>query len=316
MAEKKIIAVVGATGAQGGGVVRAILAHPSDGFQARAITRDPTSDKARALADAGAEVVAGDVNDEASLARAFDGAYGAFCVTFFWQHMSGDREMAEAANMARAAKTAGISHVVWSTLDDSRRFIPLDDARMPTLQGKFKIPHFDAKAEADHFFTDAGVPTTFLLTTFYWDNFVHFGAGPKAMPDGTYALTMPMGREKLAGIAAEDIGKCALGVFKRPDLIGKTVGIAGELLTGSDMAAAMSNALGRPVRYNEVSPDAYRAFGFPGADEMGNMFQFYRDCHDHFEKSRSVELARSLNRELQSFDDWLRKNGNDIPLGN
>jgi uncharacterized protein YbjT (DUF2867 family) len=314
MSDRKTIAVIGATGAQGGGVVRAILNDTNGGFTPRAITRDPSSDKARALADAGAEVVSGDVNDEASLARAFEGAYGAFCVTFFWHHMSGEREMAEAANMARAAKSAGIRHAVWSTLDDSRRFIPLDDSRMPTLQGKYKIPHFDAKAEADRFFTDAGVPTTFLLTTFYWDNFVHFGAGPKATPDGTYAFTMPMGNEKLAGIASEDIGKCAYGIFKRPDLIGKTVGIAGELLTGAEMAAAMTKALGVTVRYNDVSPDVYRGFGFPGADETGNMFQFYRDFHDHFETSRSVEFARSLDPELQSFDAWLAQHARAIPL--
>ena len=315
MPEKKIIAVVGATGAQGGGLVRAILSHRDAGFTARALTRDPSSDTARALADAGADVVSADVNDEASLARAFDGAYGAFCVTFFWQHMSGERELAEAANLARAAKTAGIRHAVWSTLDDSRRFIPLDDRRMPTLQGKYKIPHFDAKAEADQYFRDAGVPTTFLLTTFYWDNFVHFGAGPKPVGDGTYALTMPMGNERLAGIASADIGKCALGIFGRPDLIGKTIGIAGELLTGQEMAAALSKALAVTVRYNDISPDAYRGFGFPGADEMGNMFQFYRDFHDHFERSRSVELARALNPELQSFATWLAEHAREIPLG-
>ena len=314
MADKKIIAIVGATGAQGGGLARAILDDPHSAFTARAITRDTASEKARALADAGAEVVSADVNDEASLARAFEGAYGAFCVTFFWQHMSGERELAEAKNLARAAKAAGVRHAIWSTLEDSRQFMSLDDPRMPVLQGKFKIPHFDAKGEADHFFVEAGVPTTLLLTTFYWDNFVHFGAGPKRLPDGTYAFTMPMGNEKLAGIAADDIGKCAYGVFKRPDLIGKTVGIAGGLLTGHEMAAAMSKALGVTVRYNDVSPDVYRSFGFPGADEMGNMFQFYRDFHGQFEKTRDVDVARSLNPELQSFDAWLAAHAREIPL--
>ena len=314
MADKKIIAIVGATGAQGGGLARAILDDPHSAFTARAITRDTASEKARALADAGAEVVSADVDDEASLARAFEGAYGAFCVTFFWQHMSGERELAEAKNLARAAQAAGVRHAIWSTLEDSRQFMSLDDPRMPILQGKYKIPHFDAKGEADRFFADAGVPTTLLLTTFYWDNFVHFGAGPRRLPDGTYAFTMPMGNEKLAGIAADDIGKCAYGVFTRPDLIGTTVGIAGGLLTGHEMAAAMSKALGVTVRYNDVSPDAYRGFGFPGADEMGNMFQFYRDFHEQFEKTRNVDVARSLNPELQSFDAWLAAHAREIPL--
>ena len=315
MAEKKVIAVVGATGAQGGGVVRAILADKSSGFAARAITRNVNSDKAKALAASGAEVVAANVDDEASVRRAFEGAYGAFCVTFFWDHLSVEREQAEAAAMARAAKAAGVQHVIWSTLDDTRKFIPLDDPRMPTLHGKYKVPHFDGKGEADQYFRDAGVPTTFLLTVFYWDNFIYFGAGPKAGPDGTLALTMPMGDKKLPSMAAEDIGKCAYGVFKRRDLIGQTVGIAGGHLTGEEMAAGMSKALGVPVRYNDVPPEVYRSFGFPGADDMGNMFQFKRDFNDYYCKSRSIEFARSLNPELQSYEQWLAANAKAIPLG-
>lgn len=314
MAEKKIIAIVGATGAQGGGLARAILNDTTGGFIARALTRDPASEKARALADGGAEVVAADVNDEASLARAFDGAYGAFCVTFFWQHMSAEREVTEAANMARAARTAGIRHAIWSTLDDSRRFIPLSDQRMPTLQGKYKIPHFDAKAEADRFFTDNAVPTTFLLTTFYWDNFVHFGAGPKPMPDGTYALTMPMGNEKLAGIASEDIGKCAYGIFKRgAPYIGRRLGIAGGFLTGAQMAATLGQSLGRPVRYVAVPPDVYRSLGFPGADELGNMFQIDAEFQDRFMAARDLREAKALDPALQSFDAWARAHKDQIP---
>ena len=315
MADKKVIAVVGATGAQGGGLVRAILADKDSRFMARAITRNVNSDKAKALAASGAEVVAANVDDEASLRRAFEGAYGAFCVTFFWDHFSVEREQAEAAAMARAAKAAGVQHVIWSTLDDTRKFIPLDDPRMPTLHGKYKVPHFDGKGEADQYFRDAGVPTTFLLTVFYWDNFIHFGAGPKAGPDGTLALTMPMGDKKLPSMAAEDIGKCAYGIFQRPDLIGRTVGIAGGHLTGEQMATGMSKALGVPVRYTDVPPDVYRSFGFPGADDMGNMFQFKRDFNEYYCNSRSIEFARSLNPALQSYEQWLAANAKAIPLG-
>jgi uncharacterized protein YbjT (DUF2867 family) len=314
MAEKKIIAVIGATGAQGSGLVRAILADKSGQFAVRAITRNPQSEKAKALAAAGAEVVAADVDDEASLKRAFAGAYGAFCVTFFWDHFSAEKEVAEAANMARAAKAAGVKHVIWSTLDDTRRFMKLDDPRMPTLHGKYKVPHFDGKGEADQAFRDAGAPTTFLLTVFYWENFIYAGAGPKPGPDGTLALTMPMGDKKLPGIAVEDIGKCAFGIFKRPDLIGQTVGIAGGHPTGTEMAAGMAKALGVPVRYNDVPPEVYRSFGFPGADDMGNMFQFKRDFNDAYVKSRSIAFARSVNPELQSYEQWIASNAKSIPL--
>src|SRR5438309_1769267 len=109
--QKKIIAVLGATGAQGGGLVRAILADKGGPFQARAITRNVNSDKARALARAGAEVVAADVDDPKSLDRAFAGAYGAFCVTFFWEHFSPEKETGHARNMAQAAQRAGLQHV-------------------------------------------------------------------------------------------------------------------------------------------------------------------------------------------------------------
>ena len=315
MAEKKIIAVVGATGAQGGGLVRAILHDPRGGFAVRAITRDAQSDKAKELARLGAEVVAADVDDEASLRKAFEGAHGAYCVTFFWAHFSPEKELAEVGHMARAAKAAGVQHVIWSTLEDTRRWVPLSDNRMPTLMGKYKVPHFDAKGEANRLFTDLGVPTTFLLTSFYWDNFIFFGMGPKKGPDGQLAITLPMDDKKLPGMAAEDIGKCAYGIFKKGrEFIGRTVGITGEHLTGAQMAAAFTRALGRTVRYNPVPPEVYRGFGFPGAEDLGNMFQFKRDFQEAFCGARDPAVARALNPELQTFEQWLTRNKDRIPL--
>jgi uncharacterized protein YbjT (DUF2867 family) len=315
MSDRKIIAVVGANGAQGGGLVRAILADPSGQFRVRALTRKPHSESAKALARAGAEVAAANVDDPASLRRAFDGAHAAFCVTFFWEHFSPEREYAEAGNMAEAAKQTGLQHVIWSTLDDTRRFVPLDDDRMPTLQGKYKVPHFDAKGEADALFTRAGVPTTFLLTSFYWENFLYSGAAPQRGAGGELALVLPMGDKKLPGVASEDIGKCALAIFKRGrEFIGKTVGIAGGHLSGAEIAAAMTRALGEKVAYQDVPPEVYRKFDFPGADDLGNMFQFKRDFNDYFRGARSVEFTRSLNPELQTFDQWLQHNARRIPI--
>ncbi len=312
---KKIIAVAGATGAQGGGLARAILADTSGEFAVRAITRDPNSPKARALAAAGAEVVAADIADRAAVVRAFAGAYGAYCVTFFWNHFSPDQERAEAHAMADAAKQGGVQHVVWSTLEDTRRWMQLDDARMPTLMEKYKVPHFDVKGEADDYFRATGVPTTCLLTSFYWDNLIHFGMGPKAGPDGKLHFAMPMGDRPLPGIAAEDIGRCAYGIFKRGgEFAGRTVGIAGEHLTGVQMAAALTQALGREVDYQAVPFDVYRGLGFPGAEDLGNMFQFNHDFAADFCAARSVELSRSLNPQLQSFANWLAEHGRAIPL--
>ncbi|HJS37011.1 MAG TPA: NmrA/HSCARG family protein [Burkholderiales bacterium] len=311
--ETKVIAVIGATGAQGGSLARAILADPAGGFRVRAITRKADSEKARALARAGAEVVVADLDDAASLERAFAGAHGAFCVTNFWEHFSPEKEVAQARNMAHAARAAGVRHVVWSTLEDTRKRVPLTDGRMPTLLGRYKVPHFDGKGEADGEF--AGLPVTYLVTSFYWDNFIHFGMGPRRGADGRLAFGFPMGDKKLPGIAAEDIGKCAYGVFARgAELIGKTVAVAGEHLTGREMAAALTQALGQDVAYQDMAPEAYRALGFPGADDLGNMFQYKRDFNDEFRRPRSVEATRALNPALQGFAQWLAANKTAIPL--
>jgi uncharacterized protein YbjT (DUF2867 family) len=311
----RIITVFGATGAQGGGLARALLADPARGFTVRAVTRKPESDAGRALASAGAEVVAADLDDAASVQRAMSGAWGAFCVTNFWEHFSPGKELAQAGAMADAAAQAGVQHVIWSTLEDTRTFLAPDGTRMPVLMGKYNVPHFDAKGEANRLFTSK-VPTTLLHTSFYWDNLIHFGMGPKKGPDGVLAFTLPMADQRLSGIAAEDIGKCALGIFREGAVhIGASVGIAGEHLTGAQMAAELTKALGQTVRYNAVTPEQYRGFGFPGAEDLGNMFQFYAEFEDAFVKARPIEVARRLNPELQTFAAFLGRHKERIPLG-
>ena len=316
MSEKKTIVVFGATGAQGGGLARAILNDKNSEFAVRAVTRDPNSDKAKALAAMGAEIVAANIDDAHSMSEALRGAYGAYFVTFFWTHFSPEKEMAEAKHMAEAAKAAELKHIIWSTLEDVRTFVPLDDPSMPTLHEKYKVPHFDGKGASDEFFTKSGVPVTFIMPSFYWDNILYFGMGPKRGADGKLAITLPMGDKKLAGIAAEDIGKCAYGIFKKgTSLAGKRVGVAGDQLTIAEMAKAIGNAIGEDVSYNEITPEIYRSFGFPGADDLANMWQFYRDFDDECNRTRDVAFSRTLNPELQSFDMWLKANAKRIPLG-
>jgi uncharacterized protein YbjT (DUF2867 family) len=315
MAAREIIAVVGATGAQGGGLVRAILADRGNHFAVRAITRDPGSDRARELAALGAEVVAADLHDPPSLARAFEGAYGAYLVTFFWAHFSPEKEQAEARNLAEAAKGAGLRHVIWSTLEDTRRWVPLSDDRMPTLSGHYKVPHFDAKGDSDRFFAELGLPTTYLLTSFYWDNLIYFGLGPRRGADGRLVFTLPMADRKIPGIAAADIGKCAYGIFCRgEEFVGRRLGIAGEQLTGADMATELSAALEEPVAYNAVTPAQFRQFGFPGAEDLGNMFQFMQDFEGDFCDARDPAIARELNPALLGFRRWLALHKDQIPL--
>ena len=315
MADKKIIAVVGATGSQGGGLVDAILDDSDGDFGVRALTRDPGSDKAQALAARGADLAEADLDDVESLEAAFAGAYGAYCMTNFWEHFSAEREKAQAGNLAEAAKSAGLQHVIWSTFTDTRKFLPISDDRMPVLQEKYNIPHFDAKGEANSYFIDRGVPTPFPVTSFYWDNLIPFGAGPQRGEDGVLAMTMPMGDKPLSGIASEDIGRIAYGIFKAGDeYSGRTVGAVGEHTTGAEMAKALTDALGEEVRYQEVPADVYRSFGFDGADEMGNMYQFKRDFNDVYVAERDIDEARRLNPELQTLRQWLVGNAGSIPI--
>jgi uncharacterized protein YbjT (DUF2867 family) len=311
---KRIITVFGATGAQGGGLARAALADRSGEFAVRAVTRKPDGEPARALAAAGAEVVSADLDDVASLRRALEGAHGAFCVTNYWESMSPDKEIAQARNLAEAANASRAAHVIWSTLEDTRQRVPLTDDRMPTLHGRFKVPHFDTKGESDAHFDRAR--TTWLRTSFYWDNLVYFGMGPKADESGQLGFVLPMGDKKLPGIAAEDIGKCAFGVFKRgASTLGKYVGIAGEHLTGGQMAGALSRALEKSVVHRNPPPAVYRSFGFPGADDLGNMFQYKAEFEAEYCGARNLDESRALNPELLTFAGWLAKYKSRITLG-
>jgi len=323
MSQKKIIAVLGATGSQGGGLARAILADPDGPFAVRALTRSAQSDSARALAAAGAEVVEADLFDESSLRRAFDGAYGAFVVTNYWAERTpeeeaaqsrAEMELAQAQAAANAAKDAGLAHVIWSTLEDTREHFG-DDDRVPTVDGRYKVPHFDAKGEANELFIRLGVPTTFLQTAFFFEGFTT-GMGPARVQDGKLILTLPMADKPMSSIAVEDIGKTALGIFKRgEDFIGKTVSIAGEHLTGNEYAAALTEALGEPVEYRPYSWDEFREFPTPFAVELANMFQFYAEDSDRFTGDRDLDLVRELNPDLQSFKTWLAKHKQEIPRG-
>ena len=316
MKDKKVIAVAGATGAQGGGAVRAILADPDAEFAVRALTRNPDSPAAVELAELGAEVVRADFYDEASVHKAFEGAYGAFLVTNFWAHGSAAKETREIEVLVRAAKATGLRHVVWSTLEDTRELLPLEDERMPVLQEKYNVPHFDAKGEANELFRQAGVPTTFLNTTFFFQGFLSM-MGPKRGEDGTLAVTLPLEDGKLlAGVDVDDIGRTALALLKGGErFIGHTVGLAGDHLTGAQYAEKIGTAIGEPVRFQSVPYDVFRGLGVPAGDEIANMFQYYGDFDREFTGARDLDRLREINPALKSFDTWLAENGSNIQMG-
>ncbi|MER5526232.1 NmrA/HSCARG family protein [Streptomyces sp. NPDC002677] len=316
MSAKKIIAVTGATGSQGGGVARAILADQDSEFAVRAITRDPASPAARELAALGAEVVRADFHDEPTVHKAFEGAYGAFLVTNFWAHGSAAKETEEIGVLVRAADAAGLRHVIWSTLEDTRELLPLDDDRMPVLQGEYNVPHFDAKGEGNRLFTEAGVPVTFLNTTFFFQGFLNVFL-PKRGEDGVLTVTMPFEDGKLlSGVDVADIGRTAYALFKGGEqFIGKTVSLGGDHLTGAQYAEKLGAVIGEPVRFQSVPYDVFRALDVPAADEIANMFQYYGDFDREFTGARDLDRLREINPELKSFDDWLAENASKIDVG-
>ncbi len=311
---QQTITVFGATGAQGGGLARAILADPSRRFTLRAVTRKPDSPAARALAAQGAEVINADLDDLASVQRAMAGAHGAFCVTNFWEHSSPEKERAQAHTMAQAARDAGVRHVIWSTLEDTREYV-VPGSRMPVLMGRYNVPHYDAKGEANAAFFERDVPTTLLYTSFYWDNLIHFGMQPQRGADGKLGFVLPMRDAKLPGMAAEDIGPCVFAIYARGDeLVGKSIGIAGEHLSGAQMAEQLTLALGEPVAHVDLTPSQYAALGFPGADDLANMFQFKTDFERMYCASRDPAVARDLHPGLQTFARWLAFNARRMPI--
>lgn len=302
MTEKKIIAVVGATGKQGGAVARAILNDPDGGFTVRALTRDPGAMPAGTFP----EVVAADLDDEASMTRAFTGAYGAFVVTDTWAAPApGDtrgparREMDQVAVAARAAHVTGLRHVVSSTLEDTRAHFTHLGIDMPAGDEGFTVPHFDAKAAANRHFTDLGVPVTFLETATFYENFLRPGAGPVRDDNGELVLRHPYADSTMALVGAEDIGRTAYAILRAgARLIGRHVGLAGEHATGVRIAQMFTEVLGEKVTYQAVPFDAIRP-------EAAAMFRFYTQASEAFLAHRDLDRIRQLNPALQSLPDWI-----------
>lgn len=284
----KTILVFGATGAQGGSVARALLSRGK--FKVRAITRKTDSPAANALRDLGAEIVQGDLDDPASLAAALEGVYGVFGVTNFWEHF--DKEGPQGRNLVKAVADAKVQHFIFSTLP------PIEKA----TGGALKSPHFDLKAEHEDYARSLGIPATFVHVPFYYENFLAFFP-PRPAGDGTYQFGFPQGDTPLAAISVQDVGPIVAPMFEQPEqYIGKTVPLAGDEIPPQEYAAALSRATGKTVQYTYVPRETFAALGFPGAEDLADMFEFYR-LHIP-SRVEDVETCRALAPELQSFDTW------------
>ncbi|XP_030067337.1 nmrA-like family domain-containing protein 1 [Microcaecilia unicolor] len=299
MATKKLIVVLGATGAQGGSVARALL---TDGtFAVRAVTRDPEKPAAKELKQQGAQVLKGDLDDKKSLETAFTGVYGAFVVTNFWEllsrnndaHLSRDKEVEQGKRVADIAKRLGLKHVVFSGLENVKKL----------TKGQLEVPHFDGKGEVEEYFRAIGVPMTSVRLSFYFENFLSYLKDQKDPSGNGYLLPYPMGDVPMDGFPVCELGPVVVSLLKAPDqYIGKDIGLSAEKLTIEQYAAIISKHFGVPVKDAKMSVEAYKKLGFPGAHELGLMFAFYLTKPD-----RDVALTSKLNPKIQKFDAWLAK---------
>lgn len=292
MTSKKIVLVTGATGAQGGSVAKALL--NENKFAVRILTRNAKSPKAIALQEAGAEIAEGDLDDLQSLLAAMKDVYGVFGVTSFWEHY--EKEYQHGKNLVDAVHQSGIKHFVYSTL-----------ANYKQLSGDtLSVPHCDLKAELEEYTKSLKIPATFMRIAFYYENFLSFFPLQKDENDNFF-FGFPQGDTKLSIVTVEDMGGVVAPVFNHPkEYIGRIVGVVGEDLTCDEYAAILSKVLKQKVYYKYIPRDVYAGFGFPGAEELANMFEVQR----LYIKDRQLDLIESygLNPSMQRFEKWLEKN--------
>jgi len=287
----KIISVFGATGQQGGGVIRALLAAKAQGkdYTVRALTRDPSNDKGKALQASGCEVAKCDIDDAASVKTALAGSHGVFLVTNFWAHHSMDKEIEQGKSAADICKEIGVKHLVFSGLE--------------CIEVGTPVAHFDSKGAVEKYIQGLGVPFTILRMPAYFDNLASPQICPKN-PDGTYTITMTMEGKKLHAMGSEDLGECVATVLDKPDeYTGKVIGLSADLLTVDEMAAIVSKHLApRVFKASPMSAADFMKLPFPGAGEMGAMFEFFQRDIFH----RDMDITKKLNPNVRGFDKWVQ----------
>jgi uncharacterized protein YbjT (DUF2867 family) len=276
------ILVTGATGQQGGAVIRHLKGR---GFRVRALTRDPNSEKARLLSREGFELVQGDMEDRASLAAALKDSYGVFAMaTPFEQGM--DHEVAQGIALGDAAKAAGVRHYVYSSVGAADR--------------DTGIPHFVTKARIEEHLRSLDLPLTILRPVWFFENFGSFAMQPA---DGGYLISMPLSSDRtLQGIAVDDVAAFVVTAFGQPEeWIGREIELAGDELTLPQYADLMSRTLGHQVRYQQVSIDTVRDQN----EDFAKMYEFF----ERQGYQADIPALRRLYPGLQTFEQWLDRGG-------
>jgi len=312
--EKKVIAVMGGTGMQGGSLVKAILADPLQEFGCRVVTRKPHSPKATELGRKGCQVVYGNLDDIESLKRAFEGAYGVFGVTNYAEVTSANHEVQQGKNLADAATHATVSHTVWSTLESAKDTVKKSrDSSFSKSQDGWVIPAADAKAEVGKYFRQIGISVTELYTSYYLENLLSYGLSLTA--DGEWVIPMNMEEFLLPVVAVDDIGADALAIFKNRRYINKELYVASDCLTVRSLAEKLTNQLGKKVTYQKLSRDEvaeYESLPLDLAEDLADMFHFQMRYNDLWAGKRRREEVRKLVPNLTSVDDWIRNHKKEI----
>ncbi|BBU32060.1 nucleotide-diphosphate-sugar epimerase (plasmid) [Burkholderia sp. THE68] len=290
---QKLIAVVGATGQQGGAVVRALQA--SGQFKVRALTRNPA-----AHPKLGDEVVLADFNRPETLKAAFAGAYGVFLVTNSWE--AGADELGQALAAVTAAKEAGVQHLIWSTLPNVEAI----------SRGDIDVPHFTNKAKVERIVTEAGFAHhTFVIAPFYYQNLL--GAmGPQKQANGTTGWALPLDRERRVIHAGDitELGRLVAGAFAQPELAGRGehLPLVGDFLSFSEIIATL-NRQGNAFSFTQVPREVFATW-FPGAGDIAAMLAYF-EAHTYLgsDSRDAIALANKVaGRQPTSFAEWARAN--------
>lgn len=295
---RQIVTVVGGTGLQGGGVVNALLA--AGNFSVRVASRNPSSDAARALTARGVEVVKADLLEPSSLRPALEGSHGAFVVTNFWDPGQMQRETEIGTEAVKAARAAGVEHLIWSTLPDSERL----------TGGRLKVVHFTGKAHVDAVVQAAGFARhTFVQAPMYFQNFLGV-MGPQPLPNGGRGWAVPMdpaARVMHAGDVTE-VGRVVAAAFGAGDRLpdGSYLAVCGGVYSWSDLVDTL-NAQGHKLQVLQVRPEVYDGF-YPGAHEMREMFQYFAE-HTYFGPDHAARIAAAnalVPGGFTDFASWAR----------
>jgi len=291
-----VIGVCGITGAQGGAIADLFL---KNNHKVIGITRNIHSDKSLKLLEKDVKLRIGDFDNVESLHDIFNGCDVVFVVTNFWEHMDSKREFQQAKNIIDSAFKSNVNHIVWSTLEDTRDYNDSIE-----FIGNYKVPHFDEKGMVSKYLNGLNINSTHLYTSFFYENLINL-MKLKKDDDGVRRLCLPMNDSILPLVSVLDIAKMTDYVVNNK-LYGN-VGVASEHLKVSEMANILTDVLNEPVEYVSVPATTYRQFGFPGCNDLGNMFEF-KDVHNKdFCQKRNMDDVRCRINPID-FKTWCVQN--------